>query len=111
MLMLPSSLSYIGAFLTMDCNLNCSYCINDPQQRGDRKKVFEIRQASHRTELTPEEWIEVIRRIPQRDDLPITFQGGEPTLYWKGWGLGAILAGTDNYADLLTNFALPAARF
>ena len=110
-LLLPPSLNYIGAFLTFDCNLNCSYCINDPQQRGDRKKVFEIRRASHRTELHPAEWILALNRIPQRDDLPVTFQGGEPTLYRKGRGLGWILAGTDNYADLLTNFALPPETF
>lgn len=113
-LLVPKSLNYIGAFLTFDCNLNCSYCINDPEQRGDRKTIFLTqvgKKEPYRTELTPDEWGRALRRIPAREDLPITFQGGEPTLYWKGDGLGKILAQTDNYADLLTNFALEPAIF
>lgn len=108
---LPESLNYIGAFLTFDCNLNCSYCINDPEQRGDRKTIFLTNADKQRTELSPAEWIKILRRIPTREDLPVTFQGGEPTLYWKGDGLGLILSGTENYADLLTNFALPPEVF
>jgi len=105
-------LNYIGAFLTFDCNLNCSYCINDPQQRGDRNTIFMTKwKEPHRVELTPDEWVRVINRLPAREDLPITFQGGEPTMYWKGEGLGLILSQTENYADLLTNFALPPALF
>ena len=106
---LPASLNYIGAFLTFDCNLNCSYCINDPEQRGDRKAIFLTqvgKKESHRTELSPDEWARILNRIPARPDLPITFQGGEPTLYWGGEGLGKILAATEHHADLLTNFAL-----
>ena len=111
-LILPPSLNYIGAFLTFDCNLNCSYCINDPEQRGDRKTIFlSQHRPTYRTELTPDEWVKVINRIPSRVDLPITYQGGEPTMYWKGEGLGLILSQTQNYGDLLTNFALPPALF
>ena len=109
--LLPVSLNYIGVFLTFDCNLNCSYCINDPQQRGNRNAVFMMKEITHRTEMTPEEWIRALRRIPAREDLPLTFQGGEPTLYWKGNGLGLILSEIENYADLLTNFALPPDKF
>lgn len=105
-----NSLNYIGAFLTFDCNLNCSYCINDPEQRGDRKKVFEIKDV-RKTELTPMEWSQALGRLPLRSDLPVTFQGGEPTLYWKGSGFGLILENTTIYADLLTNFALPTEIF
>ena len=107
----PGSLNYIGAFLTFDCNLNCSYCINDPQQRGDRKTIFLTQQKTLRTELTPQEWARALWRLPARPDLPGTFQGGEPTLYWKGDGLGTILLNTPVYADLLTNFALEPALF
>ena len=110
----PASLNYIGAFLTFDCNLHCSYCINDPEQRGDRKTIFITpinQRESYRTELMPVEWAEILNRIPAREDLPITFQGGEPTLYWKGNGLGGILQNTENYADLLTNFALDPETF
>ncbi|MFH1236018.1 MAG: radical SAM protein [Parcubacteria group bacterium] len=107
---LPESLNYIAVFLTFDCNLNCSYCINDPDQTGTRKTVFKKR-TSLKTELTPEEWIRALKRLPVREDLPITFQGGEPLLYGKGKGLGKILAGIPNYADLLTNFAIPNFAF
>src|SRR4051812_30472853 len=99
-LVLPASLNYIAAFLTLECNLNCSYCINDPEQRADRRRVFTIKSASSRAELTPAEWVRALSRIPAKDDLPITFQGGEPTVYWKGLGLGAILEGIDSKADL-----------
>ncbi len=108
---LPPSLNYIGAFLTFDCNLNCSYCINDPEQRGDRKGVFMMKDVTYCNELTPYQWATALNRIPAKEDLPITFQGGEPTMYWKGEGLGLILENTENYADLLTNFAVPPELF
>mgnify|MGYP001615736311 FL=1 len=97
-LIVPPSLNYIGAFLTFDCNLNCSYCINDPQQRGDRKTIFLTQKKPFRDELTPGEWAQALWRLPSRPDLPVTFQGGEPTLYWKGDGLGLILGNTPIYA-------------
>lgn len=106
----PPSLNYIAVFLTMDCNLNCSYCINDPEQRGERRKVFEIRSGL-KSELSPDQWVEALSRLPRRDDLPITFQGGEPTIYAKGLGLGAILSGVDCAAHLLTNLVYTPQGF
>lgn len=107
---LPQSLNYIGVFLTFGCNLNCSYCINDPEQKGDRKTIFTCKRKAIR-ELRPDEWGKALSRIPKREDLPVTFQGGEPTLYWQGRGLGLILSQIDAYADLLTNFALQPGVF
>lgn len=107
----PPSLNYIGAFLTFDCNLNCSYCINDPEQRGDRKTIFLTQKSLYRMELSPAEWAQALNRLPAREDLPVTFQGGEPTMYWAGDGLGLILDQTEIYADLLTNFALKPEVF
>lgn len=104
-LQLPDSLNYIGIFLTLECNLNCSYCINDPEQSGRRESLFPIQAKSLRRNLTPAQWIEALKRIPFRPDLPITLQGGEPTLYFGGKGLGMILSGTEHYFDLLTNLA------
>ena len=106
----PQSLNYIGVFLTFDCNLNCSYCINDPDHRGDRRTVFMFKTGL-RTHLRPEEWARGLNKLPARSDLPVTFQGGEPTLYWKGDGLRQILAKTEVFADLLTNFALKPELF
>jgi hypothetical protein len=103
----PESLNYIAAFLTLGCNLNCSYCINDPQQAGERRGLFRER----RTTMTPQQWIEGLSRIPVSDDLPITLQGGEPTVYRSGRGIGEMLSGLPHWFDLLTNFAMPTQRF
>lgn len=110
-LQLPDTLNYIGAFLTLECNLSCSYCINDPEQAGRREVLFPIKVKSRRNCLTPAEWAQALNRIPYRQDLPITLQGGEPMLYWKGKGLGMILSETPHYFDLLTNFALSPEVF
>jgi MoaA/NifB/PqqE/SkfB family radical SAM enzyme len=106
MLVLPDSLNYIGAFLTMDCNLSCSYCINDPEQRGDRRGIF------HNSRTLPaSDWVRMLRRIPHKPDLPVTLQGGEPMWYAKGLGVGQIVQGVGRYFDLLTNFALQPEKF
>lgn len=105
-LKLPDELNYIGVFLTLECSLNCSYCINDPEQSGRRSSLFPIEAKSVRKGLSPAEWATALSRIPFRSDLPITLQGGEPMLYWGGKGLGLILTEVPHYFDLLTNFAL-----
>jgi MoaA/NifB/PqqE/SkfB family radical SAM enzyme len=110
-LVLSDSLNYIGLFLTLECNLNCAYCINDPDQTGNRNNLFPIKTKARRKSLTPAEWIKAINRIPFREDLPLTLQGGEPMLYWGGKGLGMVLSGTPHYFDLLTNFALKPEVF
>lgn len=111
LLQLPDTLNYVGVFLTLECNLGCSYCINDPQQAGRREILFPIQAKSLRKCLTPAEWAQALNRIPYRQDLPITLQGGEPMLYWKGNGLGMILSETPHYFDLLTNFSLKPEVF
>ena len=110
-LQLPDTLNYIGVFLTLECNLSCSYCINDPEQAGRRGMLFPIQAKSMRKCLTPDEWALALNRLPFRQDLPITLQGGEPMLYWKSTGLGMILSRTPHYFDLLTNFALTPEVF
>lgn len=106
----PSTLNYIGLFLTLDCNLNCSYCINDPTQTGQRSKLFPMASRDHR-HMSPDQWMTALRRIPASPDLPITLQGGEPMLYWKSRGLGPVLKDVDHQFDLLTNFALSPEKF
>jgi hypothetical protein len=106
MLELPPTLNYIGVFLTMDCNLNCTYCINDPEQAGDRRAIFHDSPT-----LRPDQWERIFGRIPYREDLPITLQGGEPMMYWKGRGIGLAIGRTNHYYDLLTNFALKPGVF
>lgn len=106
MLNMPASLNYIGVFLTLECNLKCSYCINDPLQAGHRETLFPIPVKTERHTMTPEQWVAGLSRIPFSEDLPITLQGGEPMLYWQGKGVGEILAGVPHYFDLLTNFPM-----
>ena len=105
---LPDSLNYIGVFLTLGCNLRCSYCINIPdtnQETADRDYLFPIQTQRSHTGLTPEQWIEGLSRIPNKEELPITLQGGEPTIYYGGKGVAEIFNGVDHYFDLLTNMA------
>ena len=67
---IPEHYNYVAAFLTLACNLKCSYCINHFGKDGFEKK-----------HLTGEEWVRGLNRIISRDDLPLTLQGGEPSLH------------------------------
>lgn len=67
----PEEYKYISAFLTMRCNLKCSYCLNTFEEDFKRK----------REEISGEDWVKSLNRLNSRNDLPITFSGGEPTLH------------------------------
>lgn len=69
-LTIPQRYNYIAAFLTLACDLKCGYCINN---FGFAPK--------HGRHLTGPEWIAGLNRIEGRDDLPVTIQGGEPSLH------------------------------
>ncbi len=62
--------NYIAAFLTFACNLSCSYCINHFEEGVIRRPM-----------IAGTEWVRALNRIVSRDDLPITLQGGEPSLH------------------------------
>jgi hypothetical protein len=86
------NVTYIGAFLTFACQFKCPYCVN-------RYGEFKPRKA-----MNWQDWVDGLARIRTRDDLPITLQGGEPTLLpWFEemirtlWILGKKM-------DILTNF-------
>lgn len=98
----PDSLNYIGVFLFMGCNLGCSYCINDPNQADCRKQLFPM----HDAYLSPAEFAAGLNRIRAGDDLPITLQGGEPSLYGSSKGLGELLGLLNHHVDLLTNLVV-----
>jgi len=66
---IPEGYNYLSAFLTMDCNLNCSYCLNDLEKKFHRENFGHI---------SGEEWIKGLNRINPRKGLPITLSGGEP---------------------------------
>lgn len=90
-IVIPSTYNYIGCFLTFKCNLHCSYCLN--HQYGAKQKY---------EHMSPQQWIDGLNRIVTRDDLPITLQGGEPSMYK---GLYEILANVNRAIniDMLTN--------
>lgn len=67
---IPKTYNYIAAFLTFRCNFRCSYCIN----------YFEVKRLP-RGEISGEDWVKGLNRFVSRDDLPVTLQGGEPSIY------------------------------
>lgn len=66
--------NYVAFFLTLSCNLSCSYCIN-------RHAMDTGARALGRHHISGEDWIRAANRLILRDDLPLTLQGGEPTLH------------------------------
>ncbi len=68
----PRCYNYIAVFLTLACNLRCSYCINN--------FAGPVAKKCHR-HLNGKEWVEGLNRIISRPDLPVTLQGGEPSLH------------------------------
>jgi len=65
--------NYVAFFLTLACNLNCPYCINRHGMTAD--------STSGRHHMSADDWIVAADRLVLRDDLPLTLQGGEPTLH------------------------------
>lgn len=75
-IIIPEETKYIGAFLTMRCNLKCSYCINDfDESRPMDRKSFK--------EISGQQWINFFNRIEFVPGFkkPITLSGGEPSLH------------------------------
>ncbi|MEK6531787.1 MAG: radical SAM protein [Deltaproteobacteria bacterium] len=66
---LPDDCNYIAAFLTLGCNLKCSFCIN---RFGSLERSGTI---------PGRDWVRAINRIMPRKGLPVTLQGGEPALH------------------------------
>ena len=67
---IPENYNYIAVFLTLACNLRCSYCINKFEGGSFEK--------GH---MSGGEWVKGLNRIISRDDLPVSLQGGEPSLH------------------------------
>jgi len=98
-ILVPESYNYIAVFLSLDCNLRCSYCIN-------RFDGFNP-EAGH---LTGSEWLRGLNRILSREDLPVTLSGGEPSLHPD---FTAVISGIkpELNVDLLTNLHFDIDRF
>lgn len=70
-LYIPERYNYIACFLTLDCNLKCDYCINSHHGIKNHKSF----------PFTGQEWVSALNRLVSRSDLPVTLQGGEPSLH------------------------------
>ena len=66
--------NYVAFFLSFACNLKCPYCIN-LHDNGSRQ------EQAKRHYMSAQDWIKAADRLTLRADLPLTLQGGEPTLY------------------------------
>ncbi|STQ88338.1 radical SAM domain-containing protein [Helicobacter pullorum] len=106
----PCNYNYIALFLTLSCNLACPYCINLNEKGSSRSSV-------NKKQIKPYEWVEFINRLCLVDeegnirrDIPLTLQGGEPTMYK---GFYEVVNGISSRfkLDLLTNFMFDVDEF
>lgn len=98
-IIIPDSYNYIGLFLTFACNLSCSYCINR----------FNSKPLSGRL-MSGAEWVKALNRLVARSDLPISLQGGEPTLHPDFFDIVNGIK-PELHIDLLTNLEFDKVRF
>ena len=95
--------NYVAFFLTLSCNLRCPYCINRHQEiKGKRQ--------DRDGQLSADDWITAANRLVLREDLPLTLQGGEPTLH-KGFYKFVNEVRVEIKMDLLTNMTFDVGRF
>ncbi len=97
---LPDRYNYIAVFLTLRCNFNCSYCINS----------FSGRKIPNDITIPAQDWINVLNRLVSREDLPVTIQGGEPTLH-PGFIEIINSLKKDLKIDILTNLSFNVEEF
>lgn len=98
-LQLPEHYNYIGVFLSLSCNLTCSYCINHTVGLNQRRK-----------HLSGEEWVEAINRIYPADGTSISLQGGEPSVHKDFFYILKNIR-KDLNIDLLTNIQFDTKQF
>jgi MoaA/NifB/PqqE/SkfB family radical SAM enzyme len=97
MIRVPSVFNYIALFLTFRCCYRCSYCIN----RFSGLQVPE-------DELSGDQWVRFLNHLDT--DVPVTLQGGEPSLHA---GFYRILSATSERIklDILTNLSFDVKEF
>ncbi|WP_419771182.1 MAG: radical SAM protein [Candidatus Marinarcus sp.] len=103
-IIVPHEYNYIGAFVSLGCNLTCDYCINLNEENSTRKSVS-------RKPMSGKDWAKAINRLSiLNDDLPITLQGGEPTIHKDFYEL---VNGVNDGVklDLLTNMIFDVDEF
>jgi len=98
MIELPKQINYAEAYLTLKCDLGCSYCIND--SNGVKR---------NRDELSGKDWIKGINKIAF-EKMPLTLGGGEPTQHKDFFEILDGVRGQTNI-DLLTNLQFDPDEF
>jgi MoaA/NifB/PqqE/SkfB family radical SAM enzyme len=95
----PKSYQYVGIFLTLSCNLKCSYCINHAVGLKQGRKI-----------LKGDDWARALGRIQIAHDIPLSFQGGEPSIHKDFFSiLNSVPSGLS--IDLLTNLQFSPDEF
>lgn len=98
-LAVPESINYIAAFLTLTCNLRCPYCINNMHGSSVKKGI-----------ISGQDWVRALNRLTLRPNLPVTLQGGEPTLHRDFYYIIDNLR-PDIEIDILTNLQFDVDEF
>ena len=98
-LSIPGNCNYIAVFLTLGCNLRCPFCIN---RYGDADRRYPM--------MSGDRWLAGLNRLVSRSDLPITLQGGEPSLHPHFCGIINGLR-SDLSVDVLTNLQFDVDAF
>lgn len=99
-LSVPETYNYIACFLTLACNVGCDYCINR----------FGPGSSRDRPVMSGAQWVDELNGLIAMRDLPVTLQGGEPSLHpdflW-------IINHIDKKIpiDILTNLTFDVERF
>jgi MoaA/NifB/PqqE/SkfB family radical SAM enzyme len=68
---LPESYNYVAVFLTAKCSFNCQWCVNE----------FSKEKRLNEKSLSGRDWVKGLNRISAVNSLPVTLQGGEPSLH------------------------------
>ncbi len=98
MIDVPKEYTYIGVFLTLKCNFQCKYCINEKSGRLVRS----------RAELNADQWVETLNNLNIQKDVPITIGGGEPTTHKDFF---KVINKIHHPVDLLTNLEFDIIKF
>lgn len=88
----------VKIFPTWKCNLDCGYC--------SRHFVGENYHHENEKQLTPHEWLEVIKKFPIPVDVVYITGGGEPALYNGISELVSLLCDNGYCVKLFTNSML-----
>ncbi|MHC4196855.1 MAG: radical SAM protein [Planctomycetota bacterium] len=98
-IIVPKNSNYLAVFLSLSCNMKCSYCINYFEEGNFSKQ-----------RISGADWVKGLNRIVSRDDVPLTLQGGEPSLHPDFiYIINSIKE--DLQIDILTNLKFDVDRF